>query len=427
MTRTITRPAKLRGTIYLPGDKSISHRAAMLGALATGTTRARRFLAGADTLATLACLRALGVESQVADDTLAVHGVGMKGLRAPADVLDARNSGTTLRILSGVLAGQPFESTITGDESLRARPVDRIVTPLRQMGAQISARDGDRLPPLTIRGGGLRGIRYRLPVASAQVKSCVLLAGLFADGETVVEEPQPTRDHTERMLHAMGADIQREGPAVRVVAPAALSALDLDVPADLSSAAFWLVAAAVHPDAEVTLPGVGVNPTRSGILEVLSMMGADLEVGETRLAGEEPVADITVRSSRLAGVELAGDLLPRVMDELPAIAVAAAFAEGVTTVRDAGELRVKEMDRIAVLVRELGRLGAAIEERPDGFVIQGGRGLSGQAVSGSGDHRLTMALAIAGLVADGETVVEDPESVAVSYPEFWQDLEALGG
>ncbi|MEX2159609.1 MAG: 3-phosphoshikimate 1-carboxyvinyltransferase [Dehalococcoidia bacterium] len=427
MATSVRRPARLRGTVHLPGDKSISHRAAMLGALATGMTRARGFLAGADTLATLDCLRALGVESEIAGTTLSVHGVGMKGLRAPADVLDARNSGTTLRILSGVLAGQPFESTIDGDESLRARPVDRIVTPLRQMGAQISARDGDRLPPLTIKGGGLHGIRYRLPVASAQVKSCVLLAGLFADGETIVEEPQPTRDHTERMLRAMGADIQREGPAVRIVAPAALAALDLDVPADLSSAAFWLVAAAVHPDAEVTLPGVGVNPTRSGILEVLSMMGADIEVGETRLAGEEPVADITVRSSRLQRVELAGDLMPRVMDELPVIAVAAAFAEGVTTVRDASELRVKEMDRIAVLVRELGELGAAIEERPDGFVVRGGSGLSGHPVSGSGDHRLTMALAIAGLVADGETVVEDAESVAVSYPEFWRDLEALGG
>jgi 3-phosphoshikimate 1-carboxyvinyltransferase len=291
------------------------------------------------------------------------------------------------------------------------------------MGAQLSARDGDRRPPLAIRGGSLRGTHYRLPVASAQVKSAVLLAGLFAEGETVVEEPEQTRDHTERLLRAMGADLQREGPGVRLAPPASLEPLDLEVPGDLSAAAFWLVAAASHPDAEIILPAVGVNPTRSGILDVLTMMGASIDVGEERMAGEEPVADITVRSSRLSGLDIGGELVLRMMDEAPAFAVAAAVAEGRTVVRDAAELRVKESDRIASLVRELSKLGVAIEERPDGFVIEGGRALTGAGVSGGGDHRLTMALAVAGLLADGETAVADDGSVAVSYPGFWRDLK----
>lgn len=431
MERPVRRPLQLRGTIDVPGNKSISHRAAILGALASGTTRARRFLAGEDTLATLECLRALGIESILTDDanstTLEVQGAGLHGLREPADILDARNSGTTMRILAGVLAGQPFESTLTGDDSLRARPMDRVIIPLRQMGAQISGREGDRFPPLTIKGGGLRGIRYRLPVASAQVKSCVLLAGLFAEGETIVEEPEATRDHTERMLRAMGVDIRREGPAVRLEPPQTLSPLDTEVPGDISSAAFWLVAGAAHPDAELTLPKVGVNPTRSGILDALAMMGAEIEVSEERLAGEEPVADLRVRSSRLTGVEVGGELALRMMDELPILAVAAACAEGRTVVRDAAELRVKESDRIATLGQQLARLGVSIEERADGFVIEGGHGLTGARVTGAGDHRLAMALGVAGLLGDGETLVEDAQSVAVSYPGFWRELEAIGG
>jgi 3-phosphoshikimate 1-carboxyvinyltransferase len=427
MSRTVSRPAKLRGTIRPPGDKSISHRAALLNAVASGPATVRGFLPSDDCRSTLECLRALGVRWQLDDGdggaTLHIEGVGLAGLREPDDVLDAGNSGTTLRLLSGLLAGQPFLSIITGDASLRTRPVDRVVEPLRQMGAALDAREGGRLPPLTVRGGGLRGIRYRLSVASAQVKSAVLLAGLFAGGETVVEEPVATRDHTERMLRAMGADLEREGPGIRLRPPSTLQPLEMAVPGDISSAAFWLVAAAVHGDAELHLANVGVNPTRSGLLDVLSMMGANVYVGEHRTIGEEPVADLTVRSSRLAGTEVGGDVIPRLIDELPALAVAAAFAEGVTVVRDAGELRHKESDRIAALVRQLGALGAEIQERPDGFIVQGGAGLRGAAVDGASDHRLTMALAIAGLVAEGETVIADPEAVAVSYPQFWDDLE----
>ena len=433
MARTVRRPARLQGSVQVPGDKSISHRAALLGALASGPTTVRRFLAADDCRATLDCLRALGVEWRLTEEapgvaTLEIQGVGLRGLREPTNVLDAGNSGTTLRLLAGVLAGQPFASFLTGDASLRSRPVDRIVEPLRLMGAQLFARDGDRRAPLAIRGGSLRGIRYRLPVASAQVKSAVLLAGLFAEGEVVVEEPLPTRDHTERLLRAMGADLQREGPGIRLMPPPSLSPCELEVPGDVSAAAFWLVAGAVHPEAEIVLTKVGVNPTRTGLLDALSMMGASIDIGEERMVGEEPVADITVRSSRLRGVELGGDLIPRLIDELPALAVAAAFAEGRTVVRDAGELRVKESDRIAALVRELGRLGVQIEERPDGFVIEGTRPgeLRGTHVNGGGDHRLTMALAVAGLLAEGDTIVEDEEAVAVSYPGFWEELELIG-
>ena len=427
--QTVRRPARLRGTIRVPGHKSISHRAALLGALTTGTTRARRFLTSEDCLATLDCLRALGVEWRLIDEpsgtTLEVDGAGLHGLCEPEDVLDCRNSGTTMRIIAGILAGQPFTSVLTGDASLRARPVDRVIEPLRLMGAQVLGRRNDRLPPLTVRGGALHGIRYRQPVASAQVKSAVLLASLFADGETVVEEPGPSRDHTERMLTAMGADVRREGPAVSVRPVDALSAIDIEVPGDISSAAYWLVAAAAHPDAEVALPNVGINPTRTGLLDALAMMGVSLDVGEERMAGEEPVADLAVRSSRLHGIEAGGDLVLRMMDELPVLAVAAALAEGATVVRDAQELRVKESDRIASLVRELSKLGVAIEERDDGFVVQGGRPMRGVRVSGGGDHRLTMALAVAGLLTEGETIIEDGESVAVSYPGFWTDIAAV--
>jgi len=329
-----------------------------------------------------------------------------------------------MRVLSGVLAGQPFTSIITGDASLRQRPMDRVIQPLREMGAQVLGRAGDRLPPLTIRGGSLHGIRYRLPVDSAQVKSCVLVAGLFAQGETVVEEPVTSRDHTERLLHAMGAGLRREGPAIQIAPPAGLAPFDIEVPGDLSSAAFWLVLAAIHPDADLYLPAVGINPTRSGILDALEAMGASLDVGEERMSGEEPVADIRVKSSQLRGIEVEGD--PRIRDELPVLAVAAAFAEGRTVVHGAGELRVKEGDRIAMLAQQLRPLGVEIEERPDGFAVEGGRPLRGARVSGGGDHRLAMSLAVAGLVADGDTVIADGESVSISYPGFWDDLGRIG-
>jgi 3-phosphoshikimate 1-carboxyvinyltransferase len=430
MERAIRAPAALHATVEVPGDKSISHRAAILNALASGLATVHNFLTADDCLATLDCLRALGVnwrlDEQEAEVTLTVEGVGLSGLREAEDVLDARNSGTTMRLLAGLLAGQPFLSLLTGDASLRSRPMARIVTPLREMGAQVWARAGDTCAPLAIRGGRLRGIRYRTPVASAQVKSAVLLAGLFAQGETTVEEPAASRDHTERMLAAMGAAVRREGPAVCLAPPSGpLEPLNLRVPGDLSAAAFWMVAAALHPDAQVSLPGVGLNPTRSGLIDALRHMGADIEVGEERTVGGEPVADISVRSSSLTGTVVEGDLLPRLIDEIPVLAVAAALARGPTAIRDAAELRVKESDRLATVAAELRRLGARLEERPDGLVIEGGARLRGAAVNSHGDHRLAMALAVAGLLAEGETVVAGSEAAAVSYPGFWRDLEAL--
>ncbi len=430
MERTVRSPAALRGTIHVPPDKSISHRAALLGALASGRSRVRHFLAADDCLATLDCLRALGAEWQLAEvapgvAALEIDGAGLHGLREPDDVLDCRNSGTTLNLLAGALAGQPFTSILSGDDSLRSRPVHQLIDPLRRMGAQLLARDGDRLPPLVIRGGRLHGISYG-PVARAQIKSAVLLAGLYAEGDTTVEEAAPTRDHTERLLRAMGVDLRREGPGIRLTPPDSLSPLELEVPGDVSSAAFWLVTATAHPDAELLLPNVGINPTRTGLLDVLVNMGANIDVMEERMVGEEPAADLRVRSAQLEATQVSGELIPRLLDELPALAVAAAFAAGRTVVRDAGELRTKESDRIAALTAQLARLGVPIEERPDGFVIEGGRPLRGARVSGGGDHRLTMALAIAGLLAEGETIVDDADSVVVSYPAFWTDLERMG-
>ncbi|HXF50836.1 MAG TPA: 3-phosphoshikimate 1-carboxyvinyltransferase [Dehalococcoidia bacterium] len=420
------RPApSIRGVIRVPGDKSISHRAAILGALGEGRTVARGFLSSADTEATLGCLSALGVQWNLDGDVLTVEGVGLGGLREPADVLDCGNSGTTMRVLAGVLAGQPFLSVLTGDASLRSRPMERVATPLRAMGATVLTREGG-LAPLVILGGALRPIRHCLPVASAQVKSAVLLAGLYAEGLTVVEEPAPSRDHTERLLASMGADVRREGNVISVSGiTGGLAPLDLTVPGDLSAAAFWMVAAACAPGSEVTLPGVGVNPTRAGIIEALETMGATVEVREERLAGGEPVADIVVRASRLRGATFGGDLIPRLQDEIPALAVAAVFAEGRTEVRDAHELRVKESDRISALATGLRAMGARIEERPDGFVIEGTGALRGAVVESHGDHRLAMAFAIAGLLAEGETVVEGADSVAVSYPGFWDDMDRL--
>lgn len=425
MRATVQPVRSLRGTVRVPGDKSISHRAAILGALGAGRSVARGFLTSADTEATRRCLAELGVTSTLEGDVLTIDGVGPSGLREPADVLDCANSGTTMRVLAGLLAGLPFLSILTGDESLRSRPMERVATPLRAMGATVITREGG-LAPLAILGSALRPIRYRLPVASAQVKSAILLAGLMAEGITFVEEPQPSRDHTERMLAAMGADIRRDGHAISVAGlGGALAPLDVTVPGDMSAAAFWMVAAAAMADAEMALPGVGVNPTRTGILEALGSMGAAIDVGERRATGGEPVADIVVRSSRLRGARFGGDLIPRLQDEIPALAVAAVFAEGRTEVRDAAELRVKESDRISALVEGLRAMGARVEELPDGFVVEGTGALRGARVDSRGDHRLAMAFAIAGLLATGESVIERAECVDVSYPGFWEDIDRL--
>jgi len=426
MRKTIRSPRRLRGSIEAPGDKSISHRAAILNAIAEGEAAVESFQGGADCLATLRCLRALGVKIDWdGQGTLRIQGGGRFGLRESADVLNAGNSGTTMRLLAGLLAGQSFFSVLTGDASLRSRPMERVVEPLRAMGARIQGRAGGARPPLAIEGGSLRGIRYRLPVASAQVKSALSLAALYGEGETLLEEPAPSRDHTERMLRAMGVEILG-GDGLRVSPPQReLTPLSLRVPGDISAAAFWMVAAAVHPDAEIRLAGVGVNPSRSGIIDALAGMGASITLEEERMWGCEPVADIVVRSSSLRGTVVEGSLIPRLIDELPVLAVAACLAEGETIIREAGELRLKESDRIRTTVLELRRLGASIEEQPDGMVIQGVGCLKGGACGSHGDHRLAMTLAVAGLLAQGETVVRGAEASSISYPGFWHHLEEL--
>lgn len=429
--RTVTAPRSLRGTIEIPGDKSISHRAVMFNALADGEARITHFLPGADCRSTIACMRALGVPIDHDGETVVVRGVGLGGLSEPADVLDCGNSGTTLRLLTGLLAGQPgMFAVLTGDASLRSRPQKRIVAPLRALGATLDGRQqGDRAP-LAVRGAALHGGSYELPVASAQVKSALLLAALSGGGPLTLTGRTDGRDHTERMLSAMGADIVTEGRTITLHPPSArgaraLRAVSLRVPGDPSSAAFWWVAAAIHPDAELTTVGVGLNPTRTGALDALRMMGADIEIANERLEGSEPVGDVTVRSSELRGVEIGGELIPRLIDELPVLAVAAACARGDTLIRDAQELRAKETDRIETVATGLDALGVTVEPTSDGMGITGGRGLRGAALHSHGDHRLAMAWAIAGLVATGQTVVHDADAVDVSYPGFWETLDTV--
>lgn len=411
----------------MPGDKSISHRAALLNAVADGPAEVRHFAPGEDCRSTLRCLRQLGVPIvESSEQTLRVQGVGLDGLREAADILDCGNSGTTMRLLSGLLAGRPFLSVLTGDASLRSRPMGRVVEPLRQMGASIWGRDGDRLAPLAIRGGRLRGIRYALPVASAQLKSALLLAGLSASGPTELLEPAPSRDHTERMLAAMGARLTRDGESIRLEAPPErLAPLSLVVPGDTSSAAFWLALACAHPSARVLVRGVGLNPGRVGLLRVLRAMGASLRVQQERWEGGEPVGDLVAETSQLRAVEIGGDDIPSLIDELPLVAVLAAFAEGTTRVRDARELRFKESDRIVAMASQLQRLGVRIEAHDDGWTIVGPARLQDATLESFGDHRVAMALAVAALAGAGATLL-DAECVTISYPEFWQHAHALG-
>lgn len=427
--RALVRPARrLLGTLTVPGDKSISHRAAILGGLATGLTEVQGFLEGEDCLGTLRALAAMGVEAvRKGPGHYLIQGVGPDGLQEPETVLDCGNSGTTARLLLGVLAGQPFTAVLTGDDSLRRRPMERVVRPLTRMGATVVGRVGGRRLPLAITGARpLRGLTHPLEVASAQVKSALLLAGLRAAGPVTVVEPAPSRDHTERMLRAFGVPLE-VAPGRVTLTPGAWPAGRLvQVPGDLSSAAFFLVAGLLLPEGSVTVKGVGVNPTRTGLLEVLEAMGAGLAVGPTGGDGE-PLADLTARTAALRGVEVGGPLIPRLIDEVPILAVAATAAQGMTEIRDAGELRVKESDRLGVLAGELARLGAAVEERPDGLRIRGGRRLRGATVSSRGDHRIAMALIVAGLLAEGRTVVEGVECIETSYPEFIATLGRLVG
>ena len=428
MKARVKRAPRLRGRIEVPGDKSISHRAAMFNAIADGRAEIKGFLQGEDCLSTVACLRGLGVDLELDDEgTLVVHGAGLHGLREPEDVLDAGNSGTTIRLLVGILAGQPFLSIVTGDASLRHRPMHDILSALRDAGAEAWARDRD-YPPVAIKGGKIKAVHHELDVESAQLKSGVILAALYAEAESVVEEVMGgTRDHTERMLEAMGLHITSRGLNHWITPPERLRATDFFIPRDLSSAAFWLVAGAAHPDAEIVLPAVGINHTRTGIIDALRDMGADIEVQEERFNGGEPIADLIVRSSNLHGTEIAGETVLRMIDEVPAFAVAAALANGRTVVSDAAHLRVKETDRIATVVRMLQAFGADVEETEDGFVVEGRGSLTGGEMHSEGDHRLAMAMAVAGLMADGETVIDRAEVVDVSYPGFWRELDTLAG
>ena len=428
----VVEPASsLRGAVRVPGDKSISHRAAILNGLSAGEARITRYATGADCQSTLGCLRGLGVgvesigHADASDGgSLLIRGRGGE-LDEATTPLDAGNSGTTMRLLAGVLAGRPILSVLIGDASLSARPMGRVVEPLRRMGASILGRQGGRLAPLAIQGGGLRGIRYDSPVASAQIKSALLLAGLAADGPTTVASPLASRDHTERMLAAQGARVTVDGPTVSIEPTDALKAVDVDVPGDFSSAAYWLALGCAHPDAEITVRDVGTNPTRTGLLDVLREMGGQIEVANERVVAGEPRADLTARSSDLRGVAVGGALVPRAIDELPLVAILALFADGVTEIRDAAELRVKESDRVAVLARELGHLGASVEELPDGLQVRRGRLAPDAVVDPLGDHRLAMALTVAGLAGTGVRV-RGATCVAVSYPEFWSHAETLG-
>ncbi len=415
------RPSGIAGEAAVPGDKSISHRALMLAALADGTSSIRGLGDGEDVASTVACLRALRVRIERSGDQVCVQG---GALRPPSAPLDAGNSGTTMRLLSGILAGQPFDSVVTGDASLCRRPMGRIARPLMEMGTQVDTEDGHA--PIRIRGGRLRAIRYRCDPPSAQVKSCVLLAGLFAEGSTSVWETVATRDHTERLMRATGIAVDAKEQTVAVHGPARPRAFDLCVPGDLSSAAFLLAGAAIAGVGDVTVRDVGLNPTRTGFLQVLRRMGCDLETSEEREEGGEPVGSIRVRPAPLTGVEIGADEAATMLDELPLVALLGTVAAGETRVTGAGELRVKESDRIATVAAELGRLGAAIEEQPDGFRVRGSR-LQGTRVQSHGDHRVAMMLGLAGLIAAGETIVEGAEAAAVSFPCFGSTMRGLGG
>ena len=402
----------------------------MLGALAEGETRVRGLLLGEDPRSTAACFRAMGADiSDLNSDLVTIRGVGLGELQEPVDCLNAGNSGTTLRLMLGILAAQQGRFfAVTGDDSLRSRPMGRVVQPLQQMGAQIWGRSNGERAPLAIRGQQLQGIHYHSPVASAQVKSCLLLAGLWAEGTTTVTEPALSRDHSERMLTAFGADlsVDRAKKSVTIRSGSQLYGQPVVVPGDISSAAFWLVAAAIAPNAELLIENVGINPTRTGVLEALDTMGADIEIENQREETGEPVADLRVRSSQLKGCQIGGELIPKLIDEIPILAVAAAFAEGKTVIKDAAELRVKESDRIAAITQELTKMGATVTERPDGLEIVGGTPLQGAAVEAYGDHRIAMSLAIAALQAKGTTAIAGSESASISYPSFVPTLKQLG-
>lgn len=411
----------------MPGDKSISHRAVMIGSIAEGNTHIENFLTGEDCLATMNCFKAMGIEFEGPHDGfLVVRGKGLDGLMEPEKILDAANSGTTIRLMTGILSGQPFLSMITGDDSLKKRPMGRVIEPLTLMGSNIMGRKQNTLPPLAIRGGNLKPVDYTTQVASAQIKSSILFAGLFANGKTSVTEPARSRDHSERMLKYFGAEVETEGNRVTLKGLPSLKGTDIKIPGDISSAAFLMVAAALVPGSDLTIRNVGTNPTRDGIIHALKKMGANIEIIDTTVSCGEPVSDIRVRHSELKGITVEGDLIPRLIDEIPALAVAASVAEGETVVKDAAELKVKESNRISAIVEELKKFGVNIVELPDGFIVHPGNKLQGAIVDTRMDHRIAMAMSVAGLISEGETVIKGCQYVNISFPGFFDVLKSLG-
>ena len=418
----IQKIKKAVGQIKVPGDKSISHRAVMLGSLASGVTEISGFLKGADCLSTIDCFRKMGIDIDINGENVTVHGNGLRGLKKPDEMLYTGNSGTTTRLLCGILAGQNFDTSITGDVSIQKRPMGRVVKPLSMMGAKIE----NEYCPLYITGTKLHGIDYKMPVASAQVKTAIILAGLYADGETVIHEIEKSRDHTELMLSAMGADLTVDNLDITVKPTHDLTAVNVDVPSDISSAAFFLVLGAIMPNSQITVTNVGINPTRTGIINVLKDMGADITLENVHTSAGETVADITVRSSSLKGTTVGGDIIPRLIDELPIIAVAAVFADGQTVIKDAQELKVKETNRIRAVVDEFNKCGIDITETDDGMIINGGKSIHGADFKTYGDHRMAMSLTVLAQLADCESTLDDSDCACVSYPTFFDDFYKLG-
>ena len=420
-----TKVNSLKGEVAIPGDKSISHRAVMFGSLAEGTTEVTNFLQGADCLSTISCFRKLGIEIENTSQRILIHGKGLHGLTEPSDTLDTGNSGTTTRLISGILAGQRFTTILNGDASIQTRPMKRIMTPLSMMGADITSLKGNDCAPLRICGGQLHGIAYTSPVASAQVKSCILLAGLYADAPTSVTEPVLSRNHTELMLAGFGAHVTSSGTTATIEPEPDLNGMKIEVPGDISSAAYFLAAGLMIPNSEIMIKNVGINPTRDGILRVAKEMGGDITILNEKTSGGEPTCDLLVRRSSLKGVTIGGEIIPTLIDEIPMIAVMACFAEGITTIKDAQELKVKESNRIDTVVTNLKAMGAHIEATDDGMIIEGGYPLHGAVIDSHLDHRIAMSFAVGALGADGETTIEGADCVKISYPEFYQTLEKL--
>lgn len=423
MNKTIKPINSINATITVPGDKSISHRAVMFGSIAKGDTVITGFLTGDDCMSTISCFKKLGIDIEVDGERVVVHGKGLHGLTAPTELLDVGNSGTTIRLISGILSGQRFNSTLNGDSSIQKRPMNRVIKPLSQMGAKINSKEG--YAPLEIEGTQLNSMEYTMPVASAQVKSSILLASLYAQGQTVINEPVQSRNHTEIMLNYFGANIKNENGKIISTPVDELYGGSFNVPGDISSAAFFIVAGLITPNSDITITNVGINPTRTGIIDALVQMGGNIEITNERTSGGEKVGDIRVKTSDLKAITLQGDIIPRMIDEIPVFAVAALCAKGTTVVKDAQELKVKESNRIATMGAELGKMGAVITETEDGMIIEGGQVLHGAVTNSHLDHRVAMSIAVAALNAQGETTITDADCVGISFPDFYELLEKL--